>query len=256
MVLRTIKDAFDDEGVLCNFDYVPDGVGGERRTLVEQYYSTVDFTNENDITKVLRAFESILSIVPDSTKEYLTKILQRNDYKFEKGRISLAVDIDNHRLPTMGWASGLAGGFGLPQLRQQIKRITDSVDTDPDLAVGTSKELLETCCKTILSERGLLFNENEDISKLLKNAQKSLKLLPDDIDQRAKGTEYIKRLLGNLGGIARGMSEVRNQYGTGHGKHGRSSSLKPRHAKLAAGAATTLAVFLFETHIETRERIP
>jgi hypothetical protein len=27
--------------------------------------------------------------------------------------------------------------------------------------------------------------------------------------------------------------------------------LKPRHAKLAVGAATTLVVFLFETHRET-----
>ena len=42
-------------------------------------------------------------------------------------------------------------------------------------------------------------------------------------------------------------------YGTGHGKDGNSAGLRPRHARLAAGAATTLAMFLFETHTETKD---
>jgi hypothetical protein len=61
----------------------------------------------------------------------------------------------------------------------------------------------------------------------------------------------IKRLLSNLGTIGNGLAELRGLYGTGHGKHGRSASLSARHAKLAVGAASTLAVFLFETHKET-----
>ena len=48
--------------------------------------------------------------------------------------------------------------------------------------------------------------------------------------------------------IVSGLAEIRNLYGTGHGKHGKHRGLSARHAKLAAGAAGTLAVFLFETH--------
>ena len=44
--------------------------------------------------------------------------------------------------------------FWNPQT-QQYERALAAVETDPSLAIGTAKELIETCCKTILSERGL-----------------------------------------------------------------------------------------------------
>ena len=75
--------------------------------------------------------------------------------------------------------------------------------------------------------------------------------MPDNIPDSAKGAESIKRMLNNLGDVVRGMAEIRNLYGSGHGKHGRVNKVKPRHAKLAVGAATTLVVFLYETHLET-----
>ena len=36
-------------------------------------------------------------------------------------------------------------------LKQQIQRMEQSIDSDPSLAIGTAKELIETCCKTILN---------------------------------------------------------------------------------------------------------
>ncbi|HZZ30473.1 MAG TPA: abortive infection family protein [Phenylobacterium sp.] len=41
---------------------------------------------------------------------------------------------------------------------------------------------------------------------------------------------------------------MRNFYGSGHGQDGRARGLTPRHARLAVGAASTLALFLFDTH--------
>ncbi len=38
------------------------------------------------------------------------------------------------------------------------------------------------------------------------------------------------------------------QYGTGHGQSSKAKGLTSRHAKLAVGSASTLAVFLSETH--------
>jgi hypothetical protein len=55
-------------------------------------------------------------------------------------------------------------------------------------------------------------------------------------------------LLNNLASISNGLAEIRNLYGTGHGKHARSKGLQRRHARLAVGAASTLGVFLFETY--------
>lgn len=73
---------------------------------------------------------------------------------------------------------------------------------------------------------------------------------PADIPEKAKASENIKRLLSNLASITQGVAELPNHYGTGHGKAAGAKGLQPRHAKLAVGAASTLAVFLAETHNE------
>ena len=61
---------------------------------------------------------------------------------------------------------------------QQIRRMQDAVEKDPELAIGTAKEFLETLCKTILTERGLAVSKNEDLPALVKTVVKSVKVLP------------------------------------------------------------------------------
>ena len=132
----------------------------------------------------------------------------------------------------------------------QITRMESAVENDPGLAIGTAKELIETICKTILAERNVKVDGNPDIPKLVKLTAKELKLTPDDISDEAKASDSIKRILSNLATITNGIAELRNSYGTGHGKDARSKGLGARHARLAVGAASTLAVFLVETHHE------
>jgi hypothetical protein len=125
-----------------------------------------------------------------------------------------------------------------------------AVENDPALAIGTAKELVETVCKTILTERNIEFSPDADVPKLVKETRQVLGLVPESIPNSAKGSESIRRLLSNLGNVAQGLGELRNLYGTGHGKGGSVRGLGPRHARLAVGAAGTLATFLFETHLE------
>jgi len=151
-------------------------------------------------------------------------------------------------VPGVTAAKETLSGSDVTYVAQQITRMEAAVNSDPGLAIGTAKELIETCCKTILHERNVDFPDNLDIPKLVKLTSKELKLTPDDIPDQAKAAETIKRLLSNLATITQGVSELRNKYGTGHGKVAKSRGLSARHAKLAVGAASTLAVFLVETH--------
>jgi len=130
---------------------------------------------------------------------------------------------------------------------RQITRMEAAIHEDPDLAIGTAKELVETCCKTILQERNIEFSDSLDLSQLVKLTAKELALTPSDIPDQAKAVKTIRRLLSNLASITQGMAELRNRYGTGHGKQATTKGLQSRHARLAVGAATTLAVFLIET---------
>jgi hypothetical protein len=130
----------------------------------------------------------------------------------------------------------------------QIKRLQESVESDPELAIGTAKEFVETICKTILEEKNVEFDKNEDFPKLVRVTLKQLKLAAEDIPDQVKAAKTIRIMLQNLASISNGLSELRNPYGTGHGKLAKSKGLEPRHARLAVGAATTLAVFIFETY--------
>lgn len=137
---------------------------------------------------------------------------------------------------------------------QQITRMEAAIDEDPALAIGTSKELVETCCKTILAEREIEIEGSPDLPQLVKQTTKTLTLTltPEDIPEKAKAAKTIRRLLSNLATITQGIAELRNLYGTGHGAVATRKGLQPRHAKLAVGAASTLAIFLLETH-QSRE---
>jgi hypothetical protein len=150
--------------------------------------------------------------------------------------------------PGVAAARETLAGMDPGYVAQQITRMDAAVINDPGLAIGTAKELVETCCKTILTERGIAFSKNADLPELVKLTSKELELTPSDIPDQAKASETIKRLLSNLATITQGVAELRNHYGTGHGKVATSKGLQPRHAKLAVGAASTLAVFLAETH--------
>lgn len=145
----------------------------------------------------------------------------------------------------------VADKFDQKFIDRQIKRMEDSIESDPDLAIGTSKELIESCCKTILIELKVPFDEKKlDVPQLAKLTLEHLKLVPESVNSNTKGSEIIKRILGNVGAISHGMAELRNLYGTGHGKTGASSSLTSRHARLAVTCASAFTHFVFETYLE------
>jgi len=136
-------------------------------------------------------------------------------------------------------------------MQQELSRMEAAVDSDPALAIGTAKEMLETCCKKItedLSLEGL--PQNPDLPQLVKAVTKALKLLPDDVPQGAKGAESIERLLKNFAQITQGLGELRKHYGTGHGRSGSHRGLSSRHARLAVGAAAVFIEFVVATHKE------
>jgi hypothetical protein len=260
--LRFITDEFDAARVDCDSGYQPP-VSGARRSLVEQYYNSVKWTDWRDVKKVLQVFESILHTadkVIQSTGadsefskrlkaevENILYYLRKDGFQYVDGRI-----VTGAGMPSLDGIKESAAEFDAKHLAEQIRRIEQSIESDPALAIGTAKELIETCCKTILAERGKPVAGTPDIPTLTKETLKELKLVPDGVPDSARGSDVIKRLLSNLGTIGNGLAELRGLYGTGHGKHGQTSGLNARHAKLAVGAAATLTTFLFETHKETK----
>lgn len=132
-------------------------------------------------------------------------------------------------------------------LAKQIRRIYASLEEDPELALGTTKEMVETVLKTILSDK--IDNVDAlDMPSLIRAVQQHVELIPDEIEEAGIAKNTVKRTLSNLGQIIVGITELRNAYGTGHGKVKNDSGLKPYHARLVVNAGVTLAKFLTEVY--------
>ena len=131
---------------------------------------------------------------------------------------------------------------------KQINIMESAIENSPELAIGTAKELIETICHTILTEREIETDKNWDLLQLLKQTTKQINLTPEGIPDETKAAKTIKSILGSLTTVVQGLSELRNQYGSGHGKKASFKGLSPRHAKFSVGAASTLAIFLLDTH--------
>lgn len=132
-------------------------------------------------------------------------------------------------------------------LAKQLDRIYTSLDKDPELALGTTKEMLETVMKTILN--GKVDNlDKMDIPELIKAVRNNLVLIPESLEKSSETTQTLKRTLSNLGQIVIGIGELRNAYGTGHGKIKNDSGLKSYHTRLAVNSGVTLIKFLIEVY--------
>ena len=125
-----------------------------------------------------------------------------------------------------------------------------SIDEKPYEAIGKAKELFENCCLTILEERQQPIEHDWDVTRLTKETCRVLKLTPDNIESAEKASETIKKLLGNLAAISQSIAELRNAYGSGHGKGASFKSLTSKHARLAVGTAVAAVLFLWESHEE------
>ena len=250
--LAEIGTEFDNEGFVPDRDHLPE-VGGARRGLVEQFYVNIDFAEPRDAARLLEVFRTVVARARSDAPaeaDALIAHLERDGVVMAAAAWRLPARAHGGLAPLASIAEELTAD----QLHAQISRINQAVDTDPALAIGTAKELLETACKTILVDLGEAPG-TPDVGDLVKAVSKHLKLLPDDVPQQAKGGDAIRKTLRSLAATVSGIAEMRNFYGSGHGQDGRARGLTPRHARLAVGAATTLALFLFETHQE-RKSVP
>ena len=138
-------------------------------------------------------------------------------------------------------------------MQREIARLEVAMLSDPALAIGTAKDILESCCKVILSNRNVEYSRSADLTSLTKLLSKELKLVPEDISDHARGAEIVRLILRNLSSITQYLAELRGLYGSGHGRSSSHKGLEARHARLAVGAAATFIDFVAATHHQRQD---
>ena len=138
--------------------------------------------------------------------------------------------------------------FSSEYMADEIDLLMSMRIINPTEAIGKAKELVESCCKTILEAYGISFDPNWDVARLSKETAKCLGIDADMFDETEPDSKVVKKILGSLQGLVGGITEFRNLYGSGHGKGDSYAHLPARHAKLAVGSAVTLVEYYWETY--------
>lgn len=149
-------------------------VTGVRRGLVEDYYAALNWTSARDIRKILRAYEHILNALDSAIehptpspfggtneeaskrrREDLVGQLKRDGYNYDNKRLVPSGEVD---LRGLHEASDVVD---VTTLRDHIRRIEDSVETDPAQDAnprGFVRSIREECLDRliVLGERRLL----------------------------------------------------------------------------------------------------
>ena len=141
-------------------------------------------------------------------------------------------------------------------IHRKILMMKRSLDNDTDLAIGTSKELIETICKIILKK---LDSEPSPKTKFPKLVMQTLNVL--GVEYADLGEDRTNKtfagIVTSLASLTHGIAEFRNMAGTGHGKDYGFRPVDTEYARLAVNSASTLVAFLldmFKKHSEYKQK--
>jgi len=131
-----------------------------------------------------------------------------------------------------------------PHIAAHVNRIKGDVIDDPESAIGSSKDLVESALKTFLDKPDSEL-KGQSIPQLTKAARNKLTRGLGNLER----DDDLLKMLSNFGQILDSIATVRNKYGTGHG-HGPSHEfdLPQPYVVLAANSAISMAIFLTQMH--------
>lgn len=133
-------------------------------------------------------------------------------------------------------------------VRKQVGLMDSNISENPYLAIGIAKELIETVCKTILVDKGIEIDTNWDIGRIVKETNKVLKFIPDDLQNKEVAERAVLKILGGLSTLVQGIAELRNNFGSGHGHESGFKSLEKTYAKLATDSSSQLVLLYLKIH--------
>ena len=143
--------------------------------------------------------------------------------------------------------------FSSDYMSSQIDSLMRMREENPTDAIGKAKELVESCCRTILKETGVGETKDWSMNELIKATKQKLDIDTESVSDSLPEAATVRKILGSLSGLVGGIAEYRNSWGTGHGKAADFEPLFVRHAKLAVGSSITLTEYLWDTYLWRKE---
>ena len=144
------------------------------------------------------------------------------------------------------------------RIREQVEALEEAMPDRPGVVVSFCRTIIETTCKTILTDRSVPIDASWEAPKLVSEALKYLNLGPsEDGGVDAKLRSGAESLVRGLIQIITGVVEIRNAHGSAaHGADAYEPLLDSRYAEILARATDAVVGLLFKTHLRSAHRHP
>jgi Abortive infection C-terminus len=144
------------------------------------------------------------------------------------------------------------------RIREQVEFLEEAMPDRPGVVVSFCKTIIETTCKTILTDRGVIVDAAWEAPKLVSLALRYVNLGPSEdggVDPKLRsGAESLVR---GLNQIVQGIAEIRNAHGSAaHGADAYLPLLDSRYAEILARATDSVVGLLFKVHLSSARRDP
>jgi hypothetical protein len=160
-------------------------------------------------------------------------------------------DVGSTEFVMYGARAAMAGG--LRHIEEQVRGIERAVVENPGLAFDLAKTLVESACRTILTERKVAFGLDEDLPRIFRAVTINLPMLPVAASTEAEARRSLVQTLNGLHTALQGVCELRNAHGfASHGTDGPRPRMESVQALLAAQAADAIVGFLHRVHSQER----
>ena len=152
-----------------------------------------------------------------------------------------------------GARAAVAGGMFY--IEEKVKALELAVIENSGLAFDLAKTLVESTCKTIITERGGSFSTDDDLPRLFRAAGRIVPFLPLGNAGDVASRRSLERTLNGLNTALQGVCELRNSCGfASHGSESPRPAMEAIQALLVAQAADAIIGFLYSAHIQDLSR--
>jgi len=144
--------------------------------------------------------------------------------------------------------------FDSKYVNKKLEQVSKAIeDKDSELVIGSAKELLETTCKSILKNKNQNIDNKWTLPQLIKETNKRLDFDTSNSSDPEKAKSSLLQILKGISTIVHGTAELRNSYGSGHGKTHDFKPLEMMYAEFLAGIVSQLVILYLKVNEEPTE---
>lgn len=176
---------------------------------------------ENVLDKFRISFNSIIEVKVSDRKSLGRFSLFISSTLFSKNLLICCSDeqsakyykskIESNISATNSNAVNLMSKITSAHIQEKIATIMNT--TQSDLAIGLSKDLIESVCKTILTKNSITFERKWGINRLVKECNNLIEFDLLNLGNTEKVRTSIKQIIAGLSTSIQGIVELRNELG-------------------------------------------